>query len=132
MDTSGEVTKRECEAVTSQSLLLDQSLFCKAAVCVLLVPKMCCEDFVILVQELASTFEVQRLCCQVDRTLDRSLRIVCLSSAYTLSHCVIFGKLFRLFPPTGNRGSCFTLRSVRDSIIYSDCTVLCQSLGNHC
>lgn len=65
LDMPGEVTKRECEAVTSQSLMLVQSLFCKAAVCVLLVPaassqetcipKMYCEGFVVLVQELAST-----------------------------------------------------------------------------
>lgn len=55
---------------------------------------------------------------------------MCVSSAYTLSHGVIFHKLLQLFPPTGNRGPCFTVRSVRDSIIYSDYkdTVLCQSL----
>lgn len=96
--------------------------------------KMYNEDCVVLAQDLASTFEEQGLCCQVDRALDRSLRIMCLSSAYTLSHCVMPGKLLQLFPPTGNRGPCFTVGSVRDSVINSDYhdTVLCQSWDNHC
>lgn len=98
------------------------------------ITKMYNEDCVVLAQELASTSEVQGLCCQVDRALDRSLRIMCLSSAYTLSHCVMSGKLLQLFPPTGNRGPCFTMRSVRDSVINTDYnnTVLCQSLDNRC